>query len=91
MILDTVMKEGDGLLCFRASARMKRRNAPSAARILLLGKRGSLVLWLENLGVACAGLDYATRMFTINGGAWPGIRGCGRNGRDEVPRPRIGC
>jgi len=49
---------------------MKRRAVPSSARILLLGKRGSLVLWLENLGMACAGLGYATRMFAINGDTW---------------------
>jgi spore maturation protein CgeB len=39
-------------------------------RILLLGKRGSLVLWLENLGLACARLGHATRIFAINGDTW---------------------
>ncbi|MDS4069134.1 MAG: glycosyltransferase [Candidatus Competibacter sp.] len=36
-------------------------------RILLLGKRGSLVLWLENLARACRRLGHATRVFAING------------------------
>lgn len=40
-------------------------------RILLLGKRGSLVLWLENLARACTGLGHATRIFAINGDSWP--------------------
>lgn len=39
-------------------------------RILLLGKRGSLVLWLENLAVACAGQGHSTRIFAINGESW---------------------
>ena len=37
------------------------------ARILLLGKRGSLVLWLENLHRACIRLGHATQVFAING------------------------
>ncbi len=41
-----------------------------ALRVLLLGKRGSLVLWLENLGAACAGLGHAARIFAINGDTW---------------------
>jgi spore maturation protein CgeB len=36
-------------------------------RILLLGKRGSLVLWLENLHRACLRLGCAARIFAING------------------------
>lgn len=51
-----------------------------STRILLLGKRGSLVLWLENLHRACLRLGYATRVFAINGDTlssrlrakWPG-------------------
>ena len=43
-------------------------NAPDALpRILLLGKRGSLVLWLENLHRASLRLGHATRVFAING------------------------
>jgi len=39
-----------------------------STRILLLGKRGSLVLWLENLHRACVRLGHAvTRVFAING------------------------
>lgn len=41
-----------------------------ALRILLLGKRGSLVLWLENLGLACTRLGHAARIFAINGDTW---------------------
>ncbi len=37
------------------------------ARILLLGKRGSLVLWLENLHRACVRLGHPARFFAING------------------------
>lgn len=37
------------------------------ARILLLGKRGSLVLWLENLHRACIRLGHAAQVFAING------------------------
>ncbi|QQS55278.1 MAG: glycosyltransferase [Candidatus Competibacteraceae bacterium] len=44
-----------------------RRTAGTPARILLLGKRGSLVLWLENLYHACARLDYPAQVFAING------------------------
>jgi spore maturation protein CgeB len=40
-------------------------NAPP--RILLLGKRGSLVRWLENLHQASARLGHATQVFAING------------------------
>jgi spore maturation protein CgeB len=51
-----------------------------STRILLLGKRGSLVLWLENLQRACVRLGYATRVFATNGDTlssrlcakWPG-------------------
>jgi len=39
-------------------------------RILLLGKRGSLVLWLENLHRACARLGHAAQVFAINGDTW---------------------
>lgn len=42
-------------------------SAPSSRRILLLGKRGSLVLWLENLYRACIRLGHATRVFAVNG------------------------
>lgn len=38
-----------------------------STRILLLGKRGSLVLWLENLHRACIRLGYPTHAFAING------------------------
>ena len=41
-----------------------------AFRILLLGKRGSLVLWLENLARACTGLGHSARIFAINGDTW---------------------
>lgn len=41
-----------------------------ALRILLLGKRGSLVLWLENLHCACVRLGHATQIFAINGDTW---------------------
>ncbi len=44
-----------------------RRTAGSPARILLLGKRGSLVMWLENLYRACTRLDHPTQVFAING------------------------
>ncbi|MDG4552986.1 MAG: glycosyltransferase [Candidatus Competibacter sp.] len=44
-----------------------RRTARPSARILLLGKRGSLVLWLENLYRACARLEHPTQVFAING------------------------
>ncbi len=47
--------------------------AKLSARVLLLGKRGSLVLWLENLHHACARLGYAARVFAINGDS-PGSR-----------------
>ncbi|MCP5159457.1 MAG: glycosyltransferase [Gammaproteobacteria bacterium] len=40
-------------------------------RILLLGKRGSLVLWLENLHRACVRLGHAAHLFAINGDTWP--------------------
>lgn len=39
-------------------------------RILLLGKRGSLVLWLENLARACTRLEHAVQVFAINGDRW---------------------
>ena len=39
-------------------------------RILLLGKRGSLVLWLENLHRACVRLGQAAWIFAINGDTW---------------------
>ncbi len=39
----------------------------AAVRILLLGKRGSLVLWLENLHHACVRLGHAVQVFAING------------------------
>lgn len=38
-----------------------------STRILLLGKRGSLVLWLENLYCACSQLGHATHVFAVNG------------------------
>ena len=38
-----------------------------ALRILLLGKRGSLVLWLENLQRACVQLGNCAQAFAING------------------------
>jgi spore maturation protein CgeB len=38
-----------------------------STRILLLGKRGSLVLWLENLQRACVRLSHVTQVFAING------------------------
>ena len=38
-----------------------------STRILLLGKRGSLVLWLENLYRACSQLGHATHVFAVNG------------------------
>lgn len=41
-----------------------------ALRILLLGKRGSLVLWLENLAQSCTGLGHVARIFAINGDTW---------------------
>ena len=41
-----------------------------ALRILLLGKRGSLVLWLENLYRACRRLGHPARIFAINGDTW---------------------
>lgn len=41
-----------------------------ALRILLLGKRGSLVLWLENLHRACVRLGHAAQIFAINGDTW---------------------
>ncbi len=44
-----------------------RRTTGPPARILLLGKRGSLVRWLENLYRACARLDHPTQVFAING------------------------
>ncbi len=44
-----------------------RRIARPPARILLLGKRGSLVLWLENLYRACTRLDHPTQVFAVNG------------------------
>ena len=40
-----------------------------STRILVLGKRGSLVLWLENLHRACVRLGHATQVFAINGDA----------------------
>jgi len=39
-------------------------------RTLLLGKRGSLVLWLENLCRACIQLGHPARIFAINGDTW---------------------
>lgn len=39
----------------------------TALRILLIGKRGSLVLWLENLHRACIQSGYVTRIFAVNG------------------------
>ncbi len=42
-------------------------------RILLLGKHGSLVLWLENLHRASLRLGHAARVFAINGDT-PGSR-----------------
>ena len=41
--------------------------ASPSMRILLLGKRGSLVLWLENLHGACTRMGCAARSFAING------------------------
>ncbi|MCP5124639.1 MAG: glycosyltransferase [Gammaproteobacteria bacterium] len=49
----------------------KRNVQPGTSiRILLLGKRGSLVLWLENLHRACLRLGHAARIFAINGDTW---------------------
>lgn len=47
-----------------------------STRILLLGKRGSLVRWLENLHRACIRLGHAdTRVFAINGDTlWSRLR-----------------
>lgn len=45
----------------------KTFSEPAQARILLLGKRGSLVLWLENLHQACLRLGHAVHLFAING------------------------
>lgn len=49
----------------RAGYLMKSARPP--IRILLLGKRGSLVRWLENLHRACVRLGHATQVFSING------------------------
>lgn len=49
---------------------MTKPDAPVCSarmRILLLGKRGSLVLWLENLHRACVRLGYVARIFAVNG------------------------
>ena len=48
---------------------MKGMESAGAAslRILLLGKRGSLVLWLENMQRACTRLGHLARVFAING------------------------
>ena len=43
---------------------------PVLPRILLLGKRGSLVLWLENLARACGKLGHSTKIFAVNGDSW---------------------
>jgi spore maturation protein CgeB len=53
-------------------------------RILLLGKRGSLVLWLENLTRACARLGHATRIFAINGDTWGSRLRVKWQGRDSA-------
>ncbi len=53
-------------------------------RILLLGKRGSLVLWLENLARACTGLGHAVRIFAINGDTWPSRLRVKWQGRDAA-------
>lgn len=42
----------------------------TALRILLLGKRGSLVQWLESLHQSSARLGRRTRIFAINGDGW---------------------
>jgi spore maturation protein CgeB len=39
-------------------------------RILLVGKRGSLVRWLEDLHQASARLGYPARIFAVNGQGW---------------------
>ena len=44
-----------------------------STRIFFLGKRGSLVMWLENLHRACVHLGYPTFVFAINGDT-PGSR-----------------
>lgn len=44
-----------------------RRTAGPSTRILLLGKRGSLVMWLENLYHSCVRLHHPTQVFAING------------------------
>ena len=44
-----------------------------STRIFFLGKRGSLVMWLENLHRACVRLGYPTFVFAINGDT-PGSR-----------------
>lgn len=51
------------------------------ARILLLGKRGSLVLWLENLHRACIGMGHDSRLFAINGEDWSSRLRAKWNGR----------
>lgn len=53
-------------------------------RILLLGKRGSLVLWLENLARACTRLGHAARLFAINGDGWPSRLRVKWQGRDAA-------
>ncbi len=51
-------------------------------RVLLLGKRGSLVLWLENMQRACVRLGLVARVFATNGDtltSWSRLKwqGCG--------------
>ncbi|HXH04185.1 MAG TPA: hypothetical protein VNN09_12835, partial [Candidatus Competibacteraceae bacterium] len=43
-------------------------------RVLLLGKRGSLVLWLENLLTAFRRAGHEAAAFTVNGATpWQGL------------------
>lgn len=51
-------------------------------RILLLGKRGSLVLWLENLCRACTQMGHTAHVFAINGdsfSSWLRVKWQGRD------------
>lgn len=55
-----------------------------ATRILLLGKRGSLVLWLENLHCACVRQGYTTRVFAVNGDSFGSRLRAKWEGRDAA-------
>jgi spore maturation protein CgeB len=45
-------------------------NSGKPPSVLLLGKRRSLVLWLENLEASFVSLGYQTSVFAINGDGW---------------------